>query len=162
MSHAIQLPLVDPGYRYWIETRDGNDLGRSIFDRHYSRIHYADGRKPKLYAGPGGKIVLIGSDGHSLFVWRKFKDNSGQLGVNCAVFRNEGTARSSDMIREADAIADKRWPGERHYTYVDPRKVRRKRDPGRCFLRAGWHYCGMTKGGLVILAREPVIIASQP
>jgi hypothetical protein len=28
-------------------------------------------------------------DADALFVWRKFIDDSGQQGVNCAVFRNE-------------------------------------------------------------------------
>ena len=34
-------------------------------------------------------------------------------------------------------------------TFVDAGKVRRKRDPGRCFLRAGFQRCGETKGGLL-------------
>ena len=29
----------------WIEVRDGNDTARALFDRHYSRYFYADGRK---------------------------------------------------------------------------------------------------------------------
>lgn len=37
-------------------------------------------------------------------------------------------------------------------TFVNAEKVRPKRDPGRCYLRAGWHYAGETKGGLVALA----------
>jgi hypothetical protein len=34
-------------------------------------------------------------------------------------------------------------------TFVDASKVRRKRDAGRCFLRAGFAPCGETKGGLL-------------
>jgi hypothetical protein len=73
--------------------------------------------------------------------------------VNCAVFRNEGSSegRSSDLIRAAVQIARERWGHERLYTYVNPGKVRRKRDPGRCFLRAGFRRCGVTKSGLLIL-----------
>ena len=40
-------------------------------------------------------------------------------------------------------------------TFVDTTKTRKKRDPGRCFLRAGFKACGMTKGGLVALQLLP-------
>jgi hypothetical protein len=40
-------------------------------------------------------------------------------------------------------------------TFVDTGKVRRKRDPGRCYRRAGWQVCGETKGGLVALQILP-------
>jgi len=33
--------------------------------------------------------------------------------------------------------------------------VRRKRDPGRCYLRAGWKRIGETQGGLIVLGQEP-------
>jgi hypothetical protein len=42
----------------WIVVRDGNDTGRAIFKRHYSRHFHGDGRKPRLYVGPGEKLVL--------------------------------------------------------------------------------------------------------
>jgi hypothetical protein len=87
-----------------------------------------------------------------MFGWRKFIDDSGQLGINCAVFRNEGPTLSSLLVRQADAIADHVWPGERHYTYVHPAKVR-SANPGYNFLAAGWRRCGRTKGGLLILER---------
>lgn len=157
MSGALQLSLADDGSSLWVAVKDGHPLGKVIFDRHYSRRHYQDGRKTMLYVGPGEKLVLIGRDGQSLFVWRKFiSEAKDQTGINCAVFRNEGPELSSSLVREADAIADARWPGERHYTYVDAAKVRHKRDPGRCFLKAGWRRCGISKDrGLVILERVP-------
>jgi hypothetical protein len=128
----------------WIEVRDGNDSARNIFDRHYSRYRYADGRKPLIFVGPGEKMVLLMPDALALFVWRKFISADGQQGVNCAIFRNEGPKQSSDLIRQADAIADERWPGERHYTYVNAKKIR-STNPGFCFKMAGWQSCGMTK-----------------
>ena len=95
---------------------------------------------------------MIGRDGRALFVWRKFKDGSGQQGINCAVFRNEGPELSSDLIKEADRIAFKKWPEERHYTYVNGAKMKGV-NPGYCFKMAGWRECGKTKGGLTILER---------
>lgn len=41
-------------------------------------------------------------------------------------------------------------------TFVDPRKTRHKRDPGRCFLRAGFKRVGATKEeGLIALQLRP-------
>lgn len=137
----------------WIGIPDGDDGARRFFDPHYSRKRYADGRKPKLFVGPGQKLVLTTPCRRALFVWRKFISGDGQKGVNCAVFRNEGAGLSSNLIREADRIADTRWPGERHYTYVNPRAVR-STNPGFCFLAAGWQRCGITKWNkLLILER---------
>ena len=134
----------------WIDCKDGNPTAMGIFQRHYTaRAH----RKLFQFVGPGQKMVLITPDARALFVWRKFIDDAvpKQIGVNCAVFRNEGEQLSSFLIGEAQKLAWQRWPGERLYTYVDPRKTRHKRDPGRCFRRAGWKPCGETKGGLAIL-----------
>lgn len=33
-------------------------------------------------------------------------------------------------------------------TFVDAGKTRAKRDPGRCYRRAGFQHVGFTKGGL--------------
>ena len=89
----------------WVEVKDGNDTALHIFDQHYSRYIYADGRKPKLFVGPGEKCVLVTPDAMALFVWRKFISTDGQQGVNCAVFRNEGPTRSSKLILLAEDIA---------------------------------------------------------
>jgi hypothetical protein len=40
-------------------------------------------------------------------------------------------------------------------TFVDAEQVRRKRDPGRCYLRAGFCRVGQTRGGLVALQLLP-------
>jgi hypothetical protein len=145
--------------------KDGNLTALGIFDRHYTadRKHV---RRVAQFVGPGEKFVLLTPDAHALFVWRKFiddaDDGSGkrQQGVNCAVFRREWGAEASELIRAADALADERWPGERHYTYVNPRKVR-STNPGYCFLKAGWVKRAKpyryTKGGLLILERESCI-----
>lgn len=126
--------LYDPT-DIWIEVKDGNASGRALFRRHYSYAPYRDGRDPALFVGPGEKLVLLTPDARALFVWRKFISGDGQKGVNCAVFRNEGAGLASDLIRAADRIAWDRWPGERHYTYVNPKKLR-SRNPGCCFLKA--------------------------
>ena len=68
---------------------------------------------------------------------------------------------SSTLIQEATLRTHLYW--RRHYkgepvgvwleTEVDPEKTRRKRDPGRCFRKAGWQVVDFRRG-LVVL-REP-------
>ena len=147
-------PFLDLMPTRWIVAKDGDPTARDLFRQHYSYRPYADGRDPALFVGPGEKLVLLTADANALFVWRRFISGDSQQGVNCAVFRNESAVRSSDLIAEADALADAHWPGERHYTYVNPRKIR-STNPGCCFKAAGWRHCGETKWNrLVILARE--------
>jgi hypothetical protein len=153
----------------WWVTRDGDLDCLALHARHYSRYEYADERARVLFVGPGDKLVLRTERADAAFVWRKFVDDcidertgEKQQGVNCAVFRNEGEHLSSRLIRQADAIADETWTDRRHYTYVSREKVA-SRNPGYCFLMAGWRRCGMTKGGLIVMERvlpEPMPTAS--
>lgn len=136
----------------WYLTKDGDVSCMALFRRHYSQRDYADGRIVKLFCGPGEKVVLRTRTADALFVWRRFIDDSGQSGINCAVFRNESRHRSSELVRQADEIADHVWPGCRHYTYVNAKRVRSS-NPGYCFIVAGWQRCGVTKSGKLILER---------
>jgi hypothetical protein len=137
---------------YWYLTKDGDKSCLALYERHYSAYQYRDGRQRYQFVGPGEKLVLRTASADAMFVWRNFIDDSGQQGVNCAVFRNEGPILSSVLIRQADAIADFVWPDRRHYTFVSPQGVR-SHNPGFCFIKAGWRRCGFTKGGLIVLER---------
>jgi len=149
----------------WWLTKDGDADCLALYERHYSAHRYADGRVRKLFAGPGEKVVLRTERGDAFFVWRRFKDDcidprtgERQQGINCAAFRKEGAYCSSDLIRQADAIADCLWPDRRHYTYVNPKRIKSGL-PGACFLRAGWRYIRIsgrrwrTQSGLIVLER---------
>lgn len=142
---------------HWWLTKDGDADCLDLYERHYSARIYKDGRQRKLFCGPGEKVVLRTPRGDAFFVWRRFIDGSGQRGINCATFRNEGTIQSSLLIRQADAIADCVWPDSRHYTYVDAAAIQ-STNPGACFLFAGWRRCGRTKGGLVVLERTAKVL----
>lgn len=124
---------------HWWLTKDGDLPCLEMYERHYPCRDYKDGRERKLFVGPGDKIVLRTWDADALFVWRQFIDDSGQVGVNCASFRNESRIQSSILIRQADAVANFCWPRLRHYTYVDEEKIAGEL-PGSCFLMAGWRY----------------------
>lgn len=150
---------------YWLSVKDGDPRAAALHARHYSHYHYADKRRQLhgyrnrfLIMGPGEKLLLLGNDERALFGWRRGNDASQGYGVSCTVFRNESDQRSSDLIREAVALAWARWPGERLYTYVNPKMIR-SRNPGYCFLMAGWSKCGVTKSELVILDICPMVTA---
>jgi hypothetical protein len=132
----------------WLEIWDGHPIARQIADRHYTR------QKPgaTLFVRPGEKMVLITPDQKALFSWsrQRFRDDE-QEGVECALFRNEGSQLSSELIREACRWAWQRWHGERLFTYVRDAAIR-STNPGFCFQMAGWRKCGRNKfGKLTIL-----------
>lgn len=138
---------------YWYAIKDGDPRGRAMLNRHYSARHYRY-KRPRLFIGPGEKMVLMTPLSNALFVWRKFISGDGQTGVNCAVFRNESQILSSELIKEAVELAQERWPRERLYTYINPKRIR-STNPGYCFKQAGWTLCGNTKGGLLIMEYLP-------
>lgn len=140
---------------HWFLTRDGDKEALALYEQHYSCHRYKDGRIRRQFVGPGEKTVLIDAEASALFVWRKFKSGDGQQGVNCAVFRNCSKVLSSTLILEAEAVAWKRWPEHRLYTYVNSRCIQ-SRNPGYCFKVCGWTQCGITKWNkLLILEKEP-------
>lgn len=113
----------------------------SLYGRHYSSAKNNKTVRDWLDYGitaPGETITLMSADSAVLFVWLKQQyTQSDQVGVNCAVFRNEGSVLSSLIILEAEQFAWERWPGERLYTYVDPSEIT-SHNPGYCFKQAGW------------------------
>ncbi len=136
----------------WYAVKDGDSRAVALFKRHYSCENPKADHVRYGFSGNGESMVLLTRDCSAVWCWRLV---SGE-GVVCSVFRNEGIMLSSELIREADELAWQRWPNERHFTYVNGDKVRHKRDPGRCFVKAGWHKCGISKGGLVILEKVMV------
>ena len=126
----------------WFPVRDGDLRLRSFYNRHYS----SRGSASPLIAGPGQKLILLTPAIDALFVWRKFRDMRNEEGINCAVFRNEGPRRASDLIQAAEHWARDRWGRIWAYTYVDAAAVR-SLNPGYCFKRAGWVRCAITPGG---------------
>lgn len=134
----------------WATVPDADPRARALYLRHYSARRYRDGRRRRKFVGPGEHMVLLTGSGDALFVWRKFISDSGQTGVNCAVFRNEGPVLSSELITAAMELAWVRWPGERLYTYVWDSKIR-SGNPGYYFKMAGWRTIGRNKDGRLTL-----------
>ena len=138
---------------HWFGVVDGDPRAVGLFHRHYSCTNRKADHVRYGFSGNGESMILMTQDCLALFAWRKQKLNdAGQSGIECTVFRNEGQILSSELIKEADELAWQRWDDARHYTYVNPKKIR-STNPGYCFLEAGWGKCGTSKKGLVILEK---------
>lgn len=147
----------------WIPVLDGDPRARALYERHYSSQHNMKRRKrrkTKLFMGPGEKLPLLLPTGDALFAWRYERFTNGyQIGVNCAVFRNESARLSSDLILHAEEHAMRYWPtATRFFTYVNPKHIR-STNPGYTFIKAGWKKIGTTSKGLIILEKRIVPLA---
>lgn len=141
----------------WYHASNRDPRAVAIFSRHYSARQQQVYKQWLRYGftGQGEQIVLLTSQADALFVWRRQnyrKDD--QIGVECSVFRNESGELSSKLILQAEQIAWEKWPGVRLFTFVNPSKVKSV-NPGYCFKRAGWKFCGKSTKGLHILEKLP-------
>lgn len=127
----------------WRISHRNDPAARELADRHYNRQSVGapgfvpPGRCLVLYAGTStGRAFWVTSypfTEHVRHDWAGAWMNSA--------FRNEGADCSSEMIRAA--VAATRWkygdaPPLGMVTFVDPTQVRHKRDPGRCYKKAGF------------------------
>lgn len=134
-----------------IQTTPFDQECRMLADRHYSRRTI--GAKQFCYAGR--KLVLRNAEGSVLFVWMYCYPQyrmDGQIGYNCAIFRNESSRLSSEIILEAESLAFEKWGQNRLFTYINPRKIKSP-NPGYCFKKAGWKQKGLSKTGKVLLVK---------
>jgi hypothetical protein len=168
-SSSLRLQLgggrwwkVDPDDPRALAVVDDGGPGAGL-GPHYSRQTPGSAQ----FTPSGRKLILLTDCERAVWAVVENLDPAGGIHWRCSIFRNEGGGRSSDLIREATARTYDFWRS--HYgglpsvplrTEVDAAKVRPKRDPGRCFLRAGWRNVGTTKGGhgrakLVVLEAPP-------
>lgn len=71
---------------------------------------------------------------------------------------DESESLASELIREAVAATLGIWgapPPQGVVTFVDASKVRHKRDPGRCYRKAGFRHVGFTGRGLFVFQLQP-------
>lgn len=129
-----------------------------LADRHYNRQKIGSPQ----FAPPGRCLVLKTQplDAFWITSWpfAEYVKHAWAGAWVCSAFRNEGPTKSSELIRQAVAATRAHWPDVPELgmiTFVDTRKVRRKRDFGRCYLRAGFKHVGFTKGGLMAFQLLP-------
>ncbi len=142
--------------RAWIRVTKFDHRALALADRHYSRQSPGSWQ----FLPPGETLAMVTRDGRAVWGVCHNMDPVGAMRWRVTIFRNEGPLLSSDLVREATDATVGYWLrkyGRRPFplqTEVDPAKVRRKRDPGRCFLKAGWRRVGMRRGLVVLQAPE--------
>jgi hypothetical protein len=127
-----------------------------LADRHYNRQKIGSPQ----FAPPGRCLVLKRPDAFWITSWpfAEYVRHAWAGAWVCSAFRNEGDVLSSELVTAAVAASRWRWPDTPALgmvTFVDASKTRRKRDPGRCFRKAGFRHVGYTAGGLVSLLLDP-------
>lgn len=153
---------------HWKLSHRAERAALAIADRHYNR------QKPGTpqFVPPGRCLVLTARDGVALWVtsWPFAEyvrhDWAGAWVNSC--FRRESGPIASELIWDALAATIWFWKNEPRImcphcgyeialvTFIDTDKTKRKRDPGRCYLKAGFKLCkARTKGGLVVVHIRP-------
>ena len=141
----------------WCASHRADAEAVAIADRHYNRQKVGSPQ----FVPPGRCLVFKTVCGKALWVtswpFAEFAKHAWAGAWVNSLFRNEGAGLSSDLIRQAVALTCEHWPVPPlgMVTFVDASKIKTKRDPGRCYLRAGFHRCGETAGGLIALQLLP-------
>lgn len=138
----------------WRLSWRADPAGKTIADRHYNR------QTPSSlqFVPPGRCLVMKMPAALWVTSWPEYAQHAWRGAWINSTFRNEGDELSSGLIRAAIAATRWEWPDVPDLgmvTFVDPAKIRRKRDPGRCYRRAGFKPDGTTQGGLVALRLAP-------
>ena len=143
---------------HWVRSHRADPEVVPLADRHYNRQKIGSPQ----FAPPGRCLVLktpaLDAFWITSYPFAQYVRHAWAGAWVCSAFRNEGPTLSSELIREAVACTVAEWtpvPDLGMVTFVDTKKTRKKRDPGRCYLRAGFKNVGMTKGGLVVLQLFP-------
>lgn len=133
----------------WRLSWRADPAGVKVADRHYNRQSIGSAQ----FVPPGGCVVLMAGEDPRAALWVTstpiadyVKHAWAGAWIN-STFRNEGAGLSSELITQA--VAASLWclgppPALGMVTFVDARKVRRKRDPGRCYRKAGFRHVGFT------------------
>jgi hypothetical protein len=142
----------------WQLSNRADPLACKLADRHYSRQHIG----APQFVPPGACLVLRTPEADAVWVtsapFAEFVHHAWAGAWICSIFRNESPHLSSELIREAVAATRYYWqpPALGLVTFVDASKTRKKRDPGRCFVKADFtRLRETTKGGLVVLQLLP-------
>lgn len=150
------MPLREPDMP-WVLSHRADPAAVRIADRHYNR------QKPGTpqFVPPGRCIVLLTRCGRALWVtswpFAEYVNHRWAGAWVNSLFRNEGAGLSSDLIKRAVAVTRATWqpPALGMVTFVDREQVKPKRDPGYCYLMAGFERDGETEGGLVAWRLRP-------
>lgn len=140
-----------------------------LADRHYNRQKIGSAQ----FVPPGRCLVLLTDDAQAVWVtsWpiAEYVQHAWAGAMVNSLFRREAGPLASDLIVAAAAATRAVWPDLPPLgivSFIDPTKTRHKRDPGRCYRKAGWKHVGFTKAGLwtyqLLPADFPAAVPARP
>jgi hypothetical protein len=154
------LQALERGWTgHWLITDRGDREAWALADRHYTR------QTPgaRSFVRNGQNLVFVTRCGKA--AWVSFRPTPGKAerwddreAIECALFRNESTILSSDLIREARAltVAIWGWPKDGIITWVKPSALRAGNvNPGACYKRDKWKHTETSKDG------KPMLVAPE-
>lgn len=149
----------DAGWGWGVTWSLSNRFDRAalpLADRHYNRQRPGSPQ----FVPPGRCLVLTQPGALWVTSWpyAEYTQHAWAGAWVNTMFRRESGPLASELIRAAVACTRAKWPDPPPLgmvTFVDAGKVKHKRDPGRCYLRAGFTRVGLTQGGLVVFQMLP-------
>lgn len=129
-----------------------------LADAHYNRRRVGSPQ----FVPPGRCVVLLTPAADALWVtsWpfaAYVRHAWPGAWVNSLFRREGGSLLASELIAAAVAATRAIWepPDLGIVSFVDAAQTRHKRDPGRCYRKAGWTPVGFTAGGLYVYQQLP-------
>lgn len=142
----------------WQRSHRADPRALPLANRHYNR------QKPDSpqFVPPGACLVLLALDERALWVSshpkaQYVKHQWAGAWVN-TLFRNEGSGKASELILQTLSVTRFFWtqvPPLGMVSFVDERYIIPKKNPGWCYLKAGFSVAGRTQGGLLCLQILP-------
>jgi hypothetical protein len=147
----------------WVTSNRADPLARVIADRHYNRQSVGS----RQFVPPGRCCVLL--EQHQKAYWvtswpfAEYVKHAWPGAWICAAFRSEDAGASVDLVRQAVA-ATRFYLGEPpdlgmvtflDSTKVEPVMTRGVPTFGFSWVKAGFHYVGKTKAGLLVFRLLP-------
>lgn len=141
----------------WVMSDRADPSAVVVADRHYNR------QKPGTpqFVPPGRCVVFRTQDAGAIWVtswpFAEFTKHAWAGAWVNTCFRRETGPLASELIASAVAATRAVWdpPPLGIISFVDASKTRHKRDPGRCYRKAGWKHVGFSKGGLWTFQQLP-------
>lgn len=147
----------------WVNSFRADPIARQIADRHYNRQSVGS----KQFVPPGSCCVLLERTGRAFWVTSapkaEYVQHDWAGAWVCSAFRSEDAGESIQLVRQAIAASRAALgepPGLGIVTFIDSRKVeailtRGVPSFGFIWVRAGFHYVGKTKAGLLVFQMLP-------
>lgn len=162
---AAQLWLDEPPT--WFRVDKFSERASTMYDRHYSRQTVGSDQ----CLAPGRTLLMLTGDESA--VWGAVHNmepghTDGRKQWRNAIFRREGGQQASELIIAATLLTFGYWirtygglPAEPFTSEVDKDLTRPKRDPGRCYRRAGWELWSKRSRYLFIAPGERARVGLQ-